>query len=146
MLQASILGMRLHKKDGDISFCAQVSLFHLFLAAYPQPVCARLAADPKRVACGSGTFCCIAHVKGLLKPSVPHCSQVALDFIGKRGSTVGVAKPARIEYAKSILQRELLPHLGIEEYCETKKVSLYLYFVNHPGLKPPSQKLQSCCR
>ena len=49
--------------------------------------------------------------------------QVALDFIGKRGTTVGVAKPARIQYAREILQRELLPHLGIGEYCETKKVS-----------------------
>ena len=50
--------------------------------------------------------------------------QVALDFIGKRGSTVGVAKSARVQYAREILQRELLPHLGIGEYCETKKVSV----------------------
>ena len=83
--------------------------------------------------CGSGIFCSIAHVR-VLNPSVPHRPQVALDFIGKRGSTVGVAKPARIEYAKSILQRELLPHLGIEEYCETKKVSLYTLCHKSPAL------------
>lgn len=49
--------------------------------------------------------------------------QVALDFIGKRGSTVGVAKSARIQYAREILERELLPHIGIGEYQnETRKV------------------------
>lgn len=37
---------------------------------------------------------------------------------------MGVAKSARIQYAREILQRELLPHLGIGEYCETKKVNL----------------------
>ncbi len=50
--------------------------------------------------------------------------QVALDFIGKRGSTVGAVRSARIQYAKEILQRELLPHLGISDYCETKKAKL----------------------
>ncbi len=49
--------------------------------------------------------------------------QVALDFIGKRGSAVGVARAARIQYAREILQRELLPHIGIADYQETKKVS-----------------------
>ena len=50
-------------------------------------------------------------------------SQVALDFIGKRGSAVGVAKAARIQYAREILQRELLPHIGITEHMETQKVT-----------------------
>ncbi|KAF6142638.1 hypothetical protein GIB67_015124 [Kingdonia uniflora] len=47
--------------------------------------------------------------------------QVALDYIGKRGSTVGVTKEKRIKYAKEILQREMLPHVGVGKYCETKK-------------------------
>lgn len=50
---------------------------------------------------------------------------VALDFVGKRGSTMGVARPKRIEYARQILQKEMLPHVGTSEYCETKKA----YFI-----------------
>ncbi|KAF6150949.1 hypothetical protein GIB67_026870, partial [Kingdonia uniflora] len=46
---------------------------------------------------------------------------VALDYIGKRGSTVGVTKEKRIKYVKEILQREMLPHMGVGKYCETKK-------------------------
>lgn len=48
--------------------------------------------------------------------------QVALDYIGKRGATVGVTKEKRIQYAREILQREMLPHVGIVGNNETKKV------------------------
>ena len=48
--------------------------------------------------------------------------EVALDYIGKRGSAVGVVKEKRIQYALEILQRELFPHIGVEELFETKKV------------------------
>jgi DNA-directed RNA polymerase II subunit RPB2 len=41
---------------------------------------------------------------------------VALDFIGKRGSTMGVTKDKRIEYARQILQKETLPHVGTSEF------------------------------
>jgi DNA-directed RNA polymerase II subunit RPB2 len=47
---------------------------------------------------------------------------VALDYIGKRGSTVGATKEVRLQYARELLQKELLPHIGMEEFCETKKV------------------------
>lgn len=57
-------------------------------------------------------------------PCIESGVQVALDFIGKRGSAIGVAKAARIQYAREILERELLPHIGITEYCETQKVPL----------------------
>ena len=50
--------------------------------------------------------------------------QVALDWIGKRGSTVGVTKEKRIQYAREILQREMLPHVTVAEHAfEPKKVS-----------------------
>ena len=55
---------------------------------------------------------------------------VALDFIGKRGSTLGVAREKRIEYARQILQKETLPHVGILEYCETKKAYFIGYIVH----------------
>lgn len=29
--------------------------------------------------------------------------------------------PSLHRYAKEILQKEMLPHVGVEEYCETKK-------------------------
>ena len=48
--------------------------------------------------------------------------QVALDYIGKRGATVGVTREKRIQYAREILQREMLPHVGIVGNNETKKV------------------------
>lgn len=50
--------------------------------------------------------------------------EVALDYIGKRGSTIGATRDARIQYARELLQKELLPHIGMEEFCETKKVGL----------------------
>ncbi|KAK3248848.1 DNA-dependent RNA polymerase II [Cymbomonas tetramitiformis] len=71
----------------------------------------------------------------LLRPSLEEAfviqnQQVALDYIGKRGSTVGVSKEKRIRYAKEILQKELLPHVGIGDYCETKKAYFLGYIVN----------------
>ena len=48
---------------------------------------------------------------------------MALDYIGKRGATVGVTRERRIQYAREILQREMLPHVGIVGNNETKKVS-----------------------
>lgn len=54
---------------------------------------------------------------------MPHgVQEVALDYIGKRGSTIGATKETRIQYARELLQKELLPHIGMEEFCETKKV------------------------
>jgi hypothetical protein len=52
--------------------------------------------------------------------------QVALDYIGKRGATVGVTREKRIQYAREILQREMLPHVGIVGNNETKKVLFML--------------------
>ncbi|KAF6149607.1 hypothetical protein GIB67_011216, partial [Kingdonia uniflora] len=55
---------------------------------------------------------------------------VALDYIGKRGSTVGITKEKRIKYVKEILQREMLPHVGVGEYCETKKAYYFGYIIH----------------
>ncbi|KAK4347150.1 hypothetical protein RND71_033489 [Anisodus tanguticus] len=56
--------------------------------------------------------------------------QVALDYIGKRGATVGVTREKKIKYAKEILQKEMLPHVGIGEYCETKKAYYFGYIIH----------------
>ncbi|PRW61164.1 DNA-directed RNA polymerase II subunit RPB2 isoform B [Chlorella sorokiniana] len=70
-----------------------------------------------------------------LRPSIeeafPIQSQdVALDYIGKRGSTIGATKETRIQYARELLQKELLPHIGMEEFCETKKAYFFGYVVH----------------
>lgn len=62
----------------------------------------------------------------LFRPSLEEAfviqrQDVALDFIGRRGSAKDVTKQDRIRYAAAILQKEVLPHVGTEEHCETKK-------------------------
>mmetsp|Transcript_20120 Transcript_20120/g.36498 ORF Transcript_20120/g.36498 Transcript_20120/m.36498 type:complete len:1233 (-) Transcript_20120:626-4324(-) len=62
----------------------------------------------------------------LFRPSLEEAfviqrQEVALDFIGRRGSARDVTKDDRIRYASGILQKEVLPHVGTEENCETKK-------------------------
>lgn len=55
---------------------------------------------------------------------------MALDFIGKRGSNPGVTREKRIHYARDILQREMLPHVAIGEFSETKKAYFFGYMVH----------------
>jgi DNA-directed RNA polymerase II subunit RPB2 len=55
---------------------------------------------------------------------------LALDFIGKRGSAVNVGRNERISYARGLLQKELLPHVGTDEVCETKKAFFMGYVVH----------------
>jgi len=73
----------------------------------------------------------------LLRPSLEeaknfHSEDVALDYIGKRGSisTVGVERKARIQHARDILQKELLPHVGIGESSMEKKAFFVGYMVH----------------
>ena len=66
-----------------------------------------------------------------LRPSIEEAlpinsQELALDFIGKRGSSMGVTRSKRLEYARDILQKEMLPHIGIGPGCETNKVSATL--------------------
>jgi DNA-directed RNA polymerase II subunit RPB2 len=70
-----------------------------------------------------------------LKPSLDEAfviqeQNVALNFIGVRGAKPGVTRENRIKYAKDILQKELLPHVGISSFCETKKAYFLGYMVH----------------
>ena len=61
-----------------------------------------------------------------VKPSLDEAfvvqeQNVALNFIGTRGARPGVTKDRRIKYAREILQKEMLPHVGVSDFCETKK-------------------------
>lgn len=54
----------------------------------------------------------------------------ALDYIGKRGNAEGVVRRERIQYARDILQKETLPHVGVMENSETKKAFFLGYAVH----------------
>lgn len=71
----------------------------------------------------------------LLRPSLEESyfvqdQDLALDFIGKRGDTVGSLKESRIRYAKQLLQKDFLPHVGVEELCETRKAYFFGYMIH----------------
>jgi len=46
---------------------------------------------------------------------------VALDYLGQRGSAQNVSRADRVQYARDILQKEVLPHVGTEDGNQTKK-------------------------
>ena len=73
-----------------------------------------------------------------VKPSLDEAfviqeQNVALNFIGSRGARPGVTKEKRIKYAREILQKEMLPHVGVSDFCETKK-AYFLGLVIFPAL------------
>mmetsp|Transcript_44 Transcript_44/g.122 ORF Transcript_44/g.122 Transcript_44/m.122 type:complete len:1191 (-) Transcript_44:26-3598(-) len=55
---------------------------------------------------------------------------MALDYIAKRGPTVGAPRDVRIQYARELLQKELLPHIGRSPYCESRKAHFIGYMAN----------------
>ncbi|RPA85461.1 beta and beta-prime subunits of DNA dependent RNA-polymerase [Ascobolus immersus RN42] len=56
--------------------------------------------------------------------------EIALDFIGRRGSSQGINKEKRVRYARDILQKELLPHISQKEGSETRKAFFLGYMVH----------------
>ncbi|KAB8446166.1 hypothetical protein FH972_025148 [Carpinus fangiana] len=54
--------------------------------------------------------------------------EVALDYIGKRGSTMGT-REKRIKFARDILQKEWLPHISQDPGSETRKGFFLGYMV-----------------
>ncbi|CAN8008979.1 DNA-directed RNA polymerase II subunit RPB2 [Ixodes scapularis] len=71
----------------------------------------------------------------MVKPSLDEAfviqeQNVALNFIGARGAHPGVTKERRIKYSREILQKEMLPHVGVSDFCETKK-AYYLGYMVH---------------
>ncbi|KAJ2158102.1 DNA-dependent RNA polymerase II, partial [Coemansia sp. RSA 552] len=71
----------------------------------------------------------------MLKPSVEDAfviqdREIALDFIGKRGTTVGSTRDKRVRYAADILQKEFLPHIGTQAHNETVKAYFFGYMIH----------------
>ncbi|KAG5220059.1 DNA-dependent RNA polymerase II [Salix suchowensis] len=56
--------------------------------------------------------------------------EVALDFIGNRGTTTGLSRDRRIRYAQEILQKEMLPHVSMAEGSESKKAYFFGYMIH----------------
>lgn len=55
---------------------------------------------------------------------------VALDFIGRRGSAVNLGRPKRVKYARDLLRKEFLPHVGVDDRSDTKKAFFVGYMVH----------------
>ncbi|KAI9887347.1 MAG: DNA-dependent RNA polymerase II [Watsoniomyces obsoletus] len=53
--------------------------------------------------------------------------EVALDYIGKRGSSSGLTREKRVKFARDILQKEFLPHISREEGSGTRKAHFLGY-------------------
>ncbi|KXS19791.1 DNA-dependent RNA polymerase II second largest subunit [Gonapodya prolifera JEL478] len=71
----------------------------------------------------------------MLRPSIEEGNEIqeretALDFIGKRAQTMGLSREKRIGFAAQILQKELLPHIGIVPRSETKKAWFIGYMIH----------------
>lgn len=59
------------------------------------------------------------HMMEAMRPSLEEAADLkrrddALDFIGRRGNTVGATRSKRIKFASDILDKELLPHVSTE--------------------------------
>ncbi|GAA5875396.1 hypothetical protein JCM8547_004396, partial [Rhodosporidiobolus lusitaniae] len=55
---------------------------------------------------------------------------VALDFIGRRGTVPALSRERRINYAQEILQKEMLPHVSMAPGQNTKKAFFFGYMVH----------------
>ncbi|XP_078311328.1 DNA-directed RNA polymerase II subunit RPB2-like [Crassostrea virginica] len=71
----------------------------------------------------------------MVKPSLDEAfviqeQNVALNFIGSREARPGVTKEKRIKYEREILQKEMLPYVGVSDFCETKKAYFLGYMVH----------------
>ncbi|KAI9225884.1 MAG: DNA-directed RNA polymerase II subunit RPB2 [Piptocephalis tieghemiana] len=76
-----------------------------------------------------------AQMQEMLKPCIEEAFEiqdtiVALDFIGKRGTTVGQNRDKRIKYATEIIQKELLPHVGGVRGAEGRKAYFFGYMIH----------------
>ncbi|KAI4291490.1 DNA-directed RNA polymerase II subunit RPB2 [Pancytospora philotis] len=74
-------------------------------------------------------------VCSFLTPSIEEAAVIqdqlsALDFIGRRSAPLGATRDKRIEFARNLLAREFLPHLGTQEFVETKKAYFLGYMIH----------------
>ncbi|EZG56044.1 DNA-directed RNA polymerase beta subunit [Gregarina niphandrodes] len=92
-----------------------VVLFRALGILSDNDICQRIVRDPNDY-----------EMLTLLKPSLEEGSlfltqSVCLDYIGRRGPTVGAPKELRVQYARELLHREVLSHVGHTPGCENRK-------------------------
>lgn len=71
----------------------------------------------------------------MLKPSLDEAFVIkdehnALNYIGSRGVNPGIPLQQRLKYAKNILFKETLPHVGVTEFRNTRKAYFVGYMVH----------------
>jgi len=71
----------------------------------------------------------------MLKPCIEEAfviqdKEIALDYIGRRGSSTTLTRDKRVRYARDIMQKELLPHISQKEGSETRKAFFLGYMVH----------------
>ncbi|KAK0554784.1 DNA-dependent RNA polymerase II [Tilletia horrida] len=71
----------------------------------------------------------------MLKPCIEEAfviqdRDLALDFIGRRGTTTGLSRMKRQNYASEILAKEMLPHISVNENSSTKKAYFFGYMIH----------------
>ncbi|EOB15377.1 DNA-directed RNA polymerase II subunit RPB2 [Nosema bombycis CQ1] len=67
--------------------------------------------------------------ESIIESAVIQDQILALDYIGKRSAPVGSTRDKRINFARDLLAKEFLPHIGTQEFCETKKAYFLGYMV-----------------
>mmetsp|Transcript_5370 Transcript_5370/g.9646 ORF Transcript_5370/g.9646 Transcript_5370/m.9646 type:complete len:1204 (-) Transcript_5370:266-3877(-) len=71
----------------------------------------------------------------MLKPSLEEAKSIesrnlALDYLGRRSCSPGTPRDKRIDFAKDLLQRNFLPHVGVLEFQEAEKAYFIGYMIN----------------
>mmetsp|Transcript_21441 Transcript_21441/g.31878 ORF Transcript_21441/g.31878 Transcript_21441/m.31878 type:complete len:1168 (-) Transcript_21441:155-3658(-) len=71
----------------------------------------------------------------MLKPSLEEASAIdsqdlALDWLGRRSAPLGCTREKRISFAKDVLQRQFLPHVGVAQFQENEKAFFLGYMIN----------------
>eukprot|EP00906_Rhabdomonas_costata_P035045 RCo049268 len=83
----------------------------------------------------------------LLRPSLEEATaiqsqEMALDYIGKRSGITGASRERRISYARDVLMKETLPHVGVGERSFTKKI-FFIGYMTHKMLQVALGRRQS---
>jgi len=77
--------------------------------------------------------CCVPHHRPSLEEAfVIQTQAVALDYIGRRGKEPHALQRQRIRHAEELLQKDMLPHVGVatDQTCKTRK-AYFLGYVVH---------------
>jgi len=85
----------------------------------------------ERIVFDMSDFAMINACRLSIEDAAPISTQdMALDYLAKRGPTMGATRDVRIQYARELLQKELLPHLGRTANIESRKTYFMGYMTN----------------